>query len=231
MVLFVSVLLSSCQAQKKDTVGTGLQVHTKNPAFRYIRIGKEDIRSVNALKFSLEIPPGFKVIKPLNHQPVFNGHPFNVSTAALVKGNTIIMMHAEKVTDHSGFLNYSYMKPDSLSGFKFYSQERCVKVTDQILKSATDLNYYQNHGFDFRPAFYMKQYFVNTDDGNQEWVLSFAQRIPNCADSTINRSFKKRFENRIKETVKLNSADERVQPRERNSQLQFFLCFFSAVNY
>jgi len=98
------------------------------------------------------------------------------------------------------------MKPDKLSGYDFYTQEKCVKLTDEIMKEAADVRYYQNHGFNFWPSFYMRQYFVNTPDGNAEFVLSFAERVPNCSDTTLNKHFKETFHKKIKELVKLTKV-------------------------
>lgn len=175
---------------------------TKSLNFAYLEFtGKHTIQATHDLPLAVHVPDGFKQLAPMNHQPEFNGHPFNISTAAFTNGQAIVMVHAERLTDSSGYLDYSYMTPAQLSGLDFYVTERCVEITDALMDEATDLNYFQQQGFDFYPSVYLKQYFVNSPDGNAEFVITYGERIRDCTENTLNDAFKAAFYKRLEETI------------------------------
>lgn len=177
-----------------------------NPEFKYLEFEDDVLKSTHDIKFSLKIPDGFSKINPLNHKATFNDHPFNVSVAALISEKTIIMVHAEKVTDSSGFLDYSYLKPASLSGFDFHIRESCFEINEELLDDAVDVLYFQENGFNFYPAMYLKQYFLNTSDGNSEYVLSYGKRVCDCSDKTISDTFKNDFIRELERTILLTET-------------------------
>jgi len=171
--------------------------------FSYLKFEDESIRSVHGIEIELKIPHGFKKTSILNHQPKFHEHPFNVSTAAIYTDDIIIMMHAESVTDHSGFLNYSYLDSIQLAGIGFTTQERCVVISDELLKEARDLGFFQGEGFDFYPAIYMKQFFKTTQDGNYEVVLTYGERVCNCEVMNLDDKFETEFSQRLLQKVNI----------------------------
>jgi len=193
-LLLTLTLFATCSSSIAQNIESD-----KNPEFEYLEFEDDVLKSTHDIKFSLKIPSGFSKIKPLNHKPTFNDHPFNVSTAALISEKTIIMVHAEKVTDSSGFLDYSYLKPASLGGFDFHMKESCTEITDEVLDEAVDVRYFQENGFNFRPAMYLKQYFLNTS----EYVLSYGKRVRDCSDKTISNTFKDDFNRELERTILL----------------------------
>ena len=174
--------------------------------FNYIEFKNDSLFSTHAIKYSLKIPHGFNKIAPKHYQPVFNGHPFNVSYAAIEKDSILIMVHAEMVADGSGFLDYSYLKPEKLNGLDFYVQENCIELNEKVFERAADLAYIKENGFDFGSAIYLKQFFTNSTDGNYEFVLSYGKKVCNCDSETISIEFIDEFNRELENTVKLNKA-------------------------
>ena len=124
--LLLSLFLMSCSS---------IHIKKKPHEFRYLEFKNDTLKSTHAIQLSLKIPSGYRKIVPLNHKAIFNNHPFNVSIAALKRNENIIIVHAEKVTDSSGFLDYSYLKPVILSGINFFMKyevwsEDCIVLSN-----------------------------------------------------------------------------------------------------
>ena len=169
--------------------------------FEFLQFKEGYLKSNHGIEFLLEIPKGYTKSNILNHTPVYHDHPFKVSAAAVYDTSVIIMVHAETLADNSGYLNYSYMDSTRLSGINFYAKEHCVEITEELIAQAEDLRFFQNEGFNFYPAVYLKQYFITTDDGNTEWVLSYGEKVCNCSTETINKSFKEQFLHRLENSI------------------------------
>jgi hypothetical protein len=169
----------------------------KKEEFNYLQIENDTLKSIHGLKYYLQKPEGFKLIKPINYQAVYNNHPFNVSVAAFINDNNIIAVHAEQVTDSSGFLDYSYLEPFSLNRNHFYMKSQCLEINREEIENAHDLRYFKENEFDFFPAIYLKQFFVNSPDGNSEYVITFGEKVSNCSQKTISDSLKKSIDNKI----------------------------------
>ncbi|WP_271766214.1 hypothetical protein [Aquimarina algiphila] len=183
--IVIFIFCSTCVAQNTES--------EKKVDFNYLQFRDSEIISTHAIKYALQIPSGFSKIPPLNHKPTFNNHPFNVSVAALMKEKHLIIVHAEKVTDNSNFLDYSYMEPVKLNGLNFFMKENCLVLNKKIFKEAADIRYIKKNGFDFGVAIYLKQFFVNSPDKNYEYVLSYGERVCDCSEKTINDDFLKKF--------------------------------------
>lgn len=177
---------------------------TKPTDFQYIKFEEKVLVSTHNLKISLIIPDDFNKSNLLNYQPVFHEHPFNVSAAAVYNSERIIMVHAEAVTDSSVFLNYSYLDDTQLNGLAFYTKETCVEITDELMAQAVDIKFFQDEGFDFNPAIYLKQFFQTTPDNIYEYVLNYGERVCDCSDTTINREFKEDYLSRLENTIVFN---------------------------
>ena len=90
------------------------------------------------------------------------------------------MVHAEMVTD-TGTLDYSNLKADTLAGLPFFSKEDCYELELSVVDEEHDLNYIAKAGFNFLPAVHLKQYFMTSESGKSEIVISFIIR-GNCDD-------------------------------------------------
>jgi hypothetical protein len=169
--------------------------------FRYLQLEGEVLKSTHQIKLSLKIPDGFSRTEDFNYRPIFNNQPFNVSTAAVYDENRIIMVHAEALPDSSGYIDYSYLDTINILGIDFYTKESCVVMSEELLSNAKDLQFFQSEGFDFYPAIYLNQFFLDTEDGNAEYVLSYGERVSDCSQTTIDQSFKDRFFEKLKSTL------------------------------
>jgi hypothetical protein len=203
-ILSLIIILIACVSDRE----TQAQEKLSTNKFQYLQFEESSLNSVHAIRLALDIPDGFKRTGFLNHNPVFHEHPFNVSAAAVYDSMTIIMVHAEALGDSSGYLNYSYMETATLNDIAFYTKDNCVEITEALLSDARDLQFFQNEGFDFYPAIYLKQYFKTADDGNAEFVLSYGERVCDCSETTINEAFKEQFMRRLTNTVNLTEQNK-----------------------
>lgn len=177
---------------------------TTTAEFSYATFENGNIVTTHGLNYSLKTPKGFTGIAPYNFKAVFNKHPFNVSIATVISTDAFIMISAEKVTDASGILDYSYHKSIQLSGLDFYMKDECVKITHKLMQEAKDLKYIQDKGFNFGTAIYIRHYFKNTNDGTYEYVLNYGERVSDCSANTINPKFIKKFNQKIIKNVNLS---------------------------
>jgi len=190
---FLISTISIAQNKKSD----------EDSEFSYAKFENGYIVTTHAIKYSLKIPQGFSEIAPYNFQAVFNKHPFNVSIATVISEKIFIMVSAEKVTDSSGFLDYSYYKPVRLSGLDFYMKDDCVELTDEIIEQATDIKYIKESGFDFGPAVYIRHFYKNTTDGTYEYVLNYGELVCDCSDKTIDNNFMEEFNKKLIKNIDL----------------------------
>ena len=165
------------------------------------------IFSTHELRFALKVPEGYRSSDILHYYPDYHGHPFEVSAISVFNDRSILMLHAERVSDQSGFLEYSYLEKDTLSGLEFYMQDRCFEVTEELLHRAVDLQFFSEAGYIYGPALYIRQYFITSDDGNAEVVLGYAENACDCDDTTINEPFKKFFIQRLREKVSIEDLN------------------------
>lgn len=200
LIIILIARVSGREAQAQEKVSTS--------KFQYLQFEGSSLNSVHAIRLTLDIPDGFKRTGFLNHSPVFHEHPFNVTAAAVYDSITIIMVHAEALGDSSGYLNYGYLEATRLNGIEFYSKDNCVEITEALLSDAKDLQFFQNEGFDFYPAVYLKQYFKTTDDGNAEFVLSYGERVCDCSETTINEAFKEQLISRLANAVNITEQNK-----------------------
>lgn len=198
--LFVELIMFS------TPVRTLAQVKISNDSvnFSYVFFNNGYIVSSHAIKYSLKVPYNYIKIEPYNYKPFFNKHPFNVSLAAAYNNKNLIVVHAEKVTDGSGFLDYSYLMPVKLDSLDFYMKESCLELNEETLEQAIDIKYIKANGFDFGDAIFLKQFFVNTPDGTYEFVLTFGEKVCDCTDEFINDEFKYEFDKKLDETIELS---------------------------
>ncbi len=68
--------------------------------------------------------------------------------AAFLGDSSFIMVHAETVTDNSGFLDYSYLDSTSLNGISFYKRVRCAEIWDEFIEEEHDIRFLNENGFD-----------------------------------------------------------------------------------
>lgn len=179
-----------------------------NNSFNYLKFDGNSLLSTHDIKLAMRMPSGYKLIKPISYQAVFNEIQFNVSVAGFVKGNTLLFVSAEKLTDNGGHLDYSHFEPTELNGIKFYKRSRCAELTPDDIEAAADLRYLKENGYDFHPTIYLTHFFQNSADGNFEYVVVFGEQVSSCSDNIITDAFKVHFNNKLKQTIDLTKIDK-----------------------
>jgi hypothetical protein len=151
----------------------------------------------------LSVPESYQKAGPVNHEPVFDNHPFKVSLAAFVGDSTFIMTHAETLADQSGILDYSNLESVTFKGFSFNTRAQCAEFTDEVIQEEHDLKFLYKNGFNPKPAVYLTQLLTTSRDGNAEFVLSYGKRVANCSDSLIFEQFKALIEREMEAEITL----------------------------
>ncbi len=179
---------------------------TKSMSFNYLEYTEDSLLSTHSIRLSLKIPAGFRPVAPSNHSLIFNNHPFNVSVAALIGKDSVIMVHAEKAADDSGVLDYSSLPFGLISGIKFHTRSDCIEPSDALMEGHHDFRYLSENGFESRPGMYLKQFMHNTKDLKSEYIVSYAKRVDGCSEEFINEQFKRDFDEQMQLLVTLSEA-------------------------
>lgn len=170
----------------------------------YLRYYEDQLISMHGLNFGLKIPESYTAKPIINYDTNFNNHPFYVSFAPLISSDRFLSVHAEAVTDNSGYLNYSHLDEFKIDDILFYRKDQCVRLSTETVNSMNDLRYVKDLGFGFDSPVYLAQFFKHSFDGNKEYVLTFAQRVANCEG--INE-LKKRVTEQIGSLIHINEQD------------------------
>jgi len=172
--------------------------------FQYLEYKDSKIVSTHGIGFSLDIPPSFRKLEPINYTAVFNELPFNVTVAAIINEGKFIMLSAERLTDNSGVLDYSYYRSVELSGYPFFLRENCHQsLTLEDIASHKDVDHLQKNGFDLTKPTYISSFFMNSEDGNAEYIVHYGKNVSNCSEKTITEMFKKELSKEIEKHVDL----------------------------
>ena len=142
----------------------------------FLRLENEMLIADHGLPFVFEIPKEWNIIEPFSYRESYHGVRFCVTVCAFWKDETIVAVHAERLEDESGSLDYSYMEPAVLSDLNFYKQDRVAVLDPGAVEKAKDLKYFKSRGFDFSPSIHLRQYFYHSKDGNAEYVVTIGKK-------------------------------------------------------
>ena len=197
LAVVCSVILSSVAALGQSQVSAD--------KFRYIEVSGNKIKTTHTAKYDITVDRGFKLIGQMEHQPVYDKKQFNVSFAAYSKGPNLIMVHAETHTDGTGGLDYSNLKPATLSRLPFTWREQCATPEDDDeLGSNPQIQFLRTSGFDMPTPFYMRQLFTTSPDGTAEMVISYGRRIESC--DKLTDEFRLSIEKEMAKAVRVKKA-------------------------
>lgn len=142
------------------------------------------LTTTHAAKYRIGIDKAFKFLGEFHHQAVYNEKGFDISMAALSRGEDLLLIHAERHTDGSGGLDYSYLEPATLRGLPFTRRTQCAtKEDEEELKSNPQISFIRSKGFAFTLPFQLEQYFTTSKDGSSEIVISFGRAVGECSDT------------------------------------------------
>jgi hypothetical protein len=172
----------------------------QNSKFDYLKIGKNSVKSTHQARYEIKIDKSFKPLGEFHHQPIYDKKQFNVSMTAFSDGENLILTHAETHTDGTGGLDYSDLSPVSLNGLNFTSREQCAGAeAEAAMNDNPQIKFIRSKGFNLSLPFYLKQFFVTSEDGKAEFVISYGKRIKSC--DNISEDFKLQIEQEIKNKI------------------------------
>ena len=150
------------------------------PNFDFLKVANNSVDIYHGIKSRLKITDEFKFIGEHHYRAVFHEHPFDVNVAAFVNENALLAVHAESVTDDSGYLDYGYLDQVTFYGTPARYSQKCLQLTAEQVDQAHDLSFFKSHGFDFSPHIRLEQLFMISADRNNEIVITYATKHNSC---------------------------------------------------
>jgi hypothetical protein len=98
------------------------------------------------------------------------------------RGSDLLLIHAETHTDGSGGLDYSDLKPATLSGLPFTNRTQCASSEDKAeLDENPQIQFVRSKVFDLSIPFLLEQFFATSKDGTAEVVISYGRAVKGCS--------------------------------------------------
>lgn len=181
MALVVAVV---CIGALATCANPGLRRQPATGKLPYLDAEGSVIRTTHALRYRLSLPENFRATAVDSRRDVFNGHPFDISLAALLSANAAVMVHAETVADGSGASNYDDLPLAALGGLPFHKRPAsCQDLSPEDIAGEHDLEWLAAQGFPPKGPLQVAQYLATTDDHDAEVVITLIARVPGCNDA------------------------------------------------
>ncbi len=156
--------------------------HPGTDRLPYLEASGSIIRTTHALGYRIELPGKFKATPVDSRRDTFNGHPFDISLAALLDTDAAVMVHAETVADGSGASNYDDLPPATLAGVPFRKRPAsCQDLLPGDIVGEHDLEWLSARGFSPTGPLQVAQYLASSADHNAEVVITLLARVPGCS--------------------------------------------------
>jgi hypothetical protein len=141
------------------------------------------LRTTNALPMSISATEDFTLAGPKHRLDTFNDVPFEISLAAFLTPGGAVMIHAEKVADGSGASDYSDLPAADwpLPGFRA-GDPICLDIHPSDIDGEHDLEWLEEEGFSIAGGVWFHQYFLSSEDMNDEVVVSLLRTVTSCRD-------------------------------------------------
>lgn len=153
--------------------------------FNYISVTDNRIQTLHDIQIEVSATEGFRATKPKNRVDEFDGTPYNISLAALIGEDSVLMIHAETVADFSGASDYSNLPQAAWPDSTFRSRgPSCMEVPAEAIKGEHDLEWLQENGFEPIGTIVLEQFFASTEDHNTEIVLSILVHVESCGEES-----------------------------------------------
>lgn len=153
---------------------------TTEPGFDFLDVTGNSVQTYHSIKSTLGISDTFRYLGEEHYTANYHGHPFEVNVAAFLSEKALFSIHAEKVSDNSGYLDYSYMEQVFFEDRPFRYSRKCLQLTQEQVDNAPDLHFFKQHGFDFSPHIRLEQFFIVSEDKNSEIVFTYATKHNSC---------------------------------------------------
>ena len=148
--------------------------------FHYILVRGHSLIAANEMNVRVHVPADFRLLPPTSRHASFDGHPYEVSLAAAVAGDTAIMVHAERVVDHSGHSNYDNLPSSPWPHYRLRAQ--CASIGRSDVAGEHDLKWLADRGWSPIGNLALEQHLRSSPDHNREVVISLIAKVPDCAD-------------------------------------------------
>jgi hypothetical protein len=118
---------------------------------------------------------------PKHRTDQFGGNPYEISLAAFLSENGVVMIHAERVVNQSGASNYEDKPLSDWPDGSFRSDgATCIEVPATEIEGEHDLEWLRDKGFEPSGTLAYAQYFATTRDFNHEIVITLLARVASC---------------------------------------------------
>ena len=159
----------------------------KDPAlgFDYLDIDSNIVSTTHGAKFKIEIDRSFEFLGEFHHKPIYDKQYFNVSLAVFRRGEELLLIHAETLSDGSGGLDYGNLAPSQLDGIPFPMRTQCASDEDESELSANpEIAFIRSKGFKLKLPFVIEQHFATSKKGDSEIVISYGAAVASCEANT-----------------------------------------------
>ena len=147
------------------------------------------LSTLHSLPYQIKGSDDFRLKGPKHRRDIFNEVPYAISLAAFVGEDAALMVHAERVDDGSGASNYDNLDEAGWPDRQFRSSgAECITLEEGDAAGEHDLEWLKANGFDPVGTLLFQQYFASSSDYNDEVVLSFLARVPECGDADSRES-------------------------------------------
>jgi len=138
----------------------------------------------HALPMRISASEDFQLAGPKHREDEFNDVPFEISLAAFLTPGGAVMIHAEKVADGSGASDYSDLPLADwpLPGFRA-GDPICLDIHPSDVDGEHDLEWLEAQGFSVAGGVWFHQFFLSSDDFNDEVVVSLLRTVTSCRDA------------------------------------------------
>ena len=135
----------------------------------------------------MEATSEFIIVNPKHRTAIFNDVPYEVSLSAFISNPVAVMVHAERVADASGASDYSDKSLVKWPNENFRSDGPvCMALPYDAIEGEHDLEWLRKNGFEPSGNILFSQYFLTTEDFNDEIVISMILHVNDCKNNLAN---------------------------------------------
>ncbi|MEZ5464713.1 MAG: hypothetical protein R3F22_05685 [Lysobacteraceae bacterium] len=163
-----------------------LTANDRSGGLPYLVANGHSVRSRHAVPLEVVLPQGFQATPVDSRRDRFNGHPFDISRAALIGADAAVMVHAETVADGSGASNYDELPQARLDGRPFRVRPpSCQDLSQDDIRGESDLEWLAAQDFPPTGPLAVAQYLASSEDHNAEIVITLMARVTDCSTEAM----------------------------------------------
>ena len=148
LTILAVLILSSCSKNSVENENSG-HVATPTVDFNYISARDGRLRTLHDIKYEVAVTDDFELTESNSRVEAFNGTPYNISLAAFIANDRVLMIHAETVADSSGASDYSNLPQAEWPNDRFRSSGHvCIELPADEVDGEHDLEWLRDNGFE-----------------------------------------------------------------------------------